>query len=153
MNKLKLFLGFVLVLAFVALAGLGSGTFTKAMAADQGTISYPYLNNTSMRSGPWARNGITSTVVNISANSRFGVCTHVKTGVVNIKYLYYQISPNNQTYSYPAGTSAVAATLDTITALGYRCATFTPTPSYYIRFVMFGEGTAAGKLDLYLFRQ
>jgi hypothetical protein len=151
MSKLKFILGSVLVLAFVALAGLSSGTFTKAQAADQGTVSTPLINEIAARSGPWMRNGVTSTVVNVSANSRFGICARVKNDVVVIKDIYYQVSNTNVSWAYPAGTTGVAGA---ITAVGSHCYTFTPVPSYYMRFIMYGnKGSATGKVDLHLFRQ
>ena len=154
MGKLKLLLGSVLVLAFVALAGLSSGTFTKAQAADQGNLAYPIINDVSVRSGPWMRGGVTSTVVDVSKYSRFGICVRVKNDTVNIKNIYYAVSDNNVSFAYPTGASEAAVTLNLITALGTRCATFTPVPAYYVRFLMIGgKGSATGKVDFYLFRQ
>ena len=148
MGKLKLLLGSIL---FAMVLAMG---YSTVQAADQGNLAYPVINDVSVRSGPWMRGGVTSTVIDISKYSRFGVCVRVKQDTVNIKNIYYAVSDNNLSFSYPTGASEVAATLNTITALGTRCATFTPVPAYYVRFLLIGgKGSATGKVDFYLFRQ
>ena len=148
MSKLKLILGSVLIAMVLAVG------FSTVQAADQGNLAYPIINDVSVRSGPWMRGGVTSTVVDVSKYSRFGICVRVKNDTVNIKNIYYAVSDNNVSFAYPTGASEAAVTLNLITALGTRCATFTPVPSYYVRFLMIGgKGSATGKVDFYLFRQ
>jgi len=151
MKKMKILFGMVMVLAVSVLLLAAPGMSRRALAADQGSLVMVYTDNTAVTSGPSMRSGVTSTVVDISKYNRFGVCVRVKAAAAVIRDIYYQVADTTASWSYPAGTTG---TIGAVTTTGSHCASFTPVPGYYMRFMMFGsKGTAGSKIDMYLFRQ